>query len=302
MERMAARGRPHARRVTAADRLCRAAARALAARRPDEALALARRALAQAPHHAAANRLAAKLLLDAGDFAGAEQRIADALASDPRHGGSQMIGGYVASRRGDLPLAIARFTAAAAAMPGDPRPAFLRAVALLESGARGQAETGLEALVRHHPGHAPAWSVLGHARRTRGDAAGATAALERALALAPDLADAWFDLGLARQDGGDMAGAARAYARVAELQPERAQAWINLGGALQDTARLDAAFAAYARAYRLDRTTFAPIAHALTSRPHGRMWLALSQLAEDLEAVIPGVAGETACDRPPAPP
>ena len=286
----------------AADRLWRAAAEALTRKHPEEALALAQRALIEAPRHAAANRLAAKLLLDAGELADAEKHIASALASEPRHGGGQMIGAYIASRRGDQKLAIERFAAAAAALPDDPQPAFLRAVALLETGARAEAEAALEAIVLRHSTHAPAWSVLGQARRKGGDAAGAILALERALALSPDLASAWFDLGLARQDADDQEAAAQAFARVVELTPQRADAWVNLGVALQETGRLDAAFAAYAGAYQRDKSTFAPIAHALTSRPRGQMWLDLSMLAAQLAGVTAVAGGGSACDKPPARP
>ncbi len=219
---------------------------------------------------------------------------------------------------------------------------------MLQAGEALKAAGLLEALVRRHAAHAPAWGALGQARRRAGDAAGAIAALERALTLAPDYADAAFDLGLARQDLGDHAGAAEAFARL----PRRAGAQVNLsrkssltprfviaseakqssasemptfetrkrwpevtgqpatvalgsdagllryarndgiglvenfclGGALQEMGRVEEAFAAYGRAYRLDPTTFAPIAHALTSRPHGRLWLSLVQLAKDLAA------------------
>ena len=175
-------------------------------------------------------------------------------------------------------------------------------MALLETGALAEAELALAALVLLHPAHSAAWSVPGQARRRSGDAAGAVQALERALALAPGLADAWFDLGLACQDPGDIAGAATAFARVVDLAPHRAEAWVNPGVVLQEAAKLEAAMAADTRACRLDTTTFAPIAHALTSKPHGRMWVSLSQLARDFEAARLSGTAENACDRLPAPP
>lgn len=185
-------------------------------------------------------------------------------------------------------------------MPDDPQPVFLRTVALLETGALAEAELALATLVLRHSAHSAAWSVLGQARRRSGDAAGAVQALERALA--PGLADAWFDLGLACQDLGDIAGAATAFARVVDLAPHRAEAWVNPGVVGQEATKLEAAMAAYTRACRLDTTTFAPIARALTSKPHGRMWVSLSQLARDFEAARLSGTAENACDRLPAPP
>ena len=96
--------------------------------------------------------------------------------------------------------------------------------------------------------------------------------LERAVAsTAP--ASVWFDLGVAKQDLRDHDGAARAYRKALEIKPDYAEAALNLGTTLQESGEPDAAMQAFARAYALRPHLFGSIAMALTSAPHGRLWL-----------------------------
>src|SRR5207247_1547639 len=107
--------------------------------------------------------------------------------------------------------------------------------------------------------------------------------LERAVAgEAP--ASAWFDLAMARQDLNDMAGAAAAYRKVLSLQPDHSEAAVNLGVVHQDSGDMEAALEAFRTAYRLRPSTFGVIANALTSAPHGRMWIDLDDLRRLLGA------------------
>jgi tetratricopeptide (TPR) repeat protein len=71
----------------------------------------------------------------------------------------------------------------------------------------------------------------------------------------------------------DHEGAIIAYRNAIELKPDYAEAALNLGVVLQDSGDLDGAMRAYAQAYRLRPQTFGTIAMALTSAPHGRLWL-----------------------------
>jgi tetratricopeptide (TPR) repeat protein len=95
-------------------------------------------------------------------------------------------------------------------------------------------------------------------------------------------AQVWFDLGLVRQDLRDHRGAAAAYRRALDIKPDHAEAALNLGVALQEAGDLDGAMRAYADAYRLRPQTFGTIAMALTSAPHGRLWLDEAALRRSL--------------------
>ena len=122
--------------------------------------------------------------------------------------------------------------------------------------------------------------------------------LERAVASeAP--APVWFDLGLVRQDLRDHEAAATAYRKALELKPDYAEAALNLGTVLQESGDLDGAMRAYAQAYRLRPQMFGTIAMALTSAPHGRLWLDEAALRRSLEDGLKSdpVARESACDR-----
>jgi tetratricopeptide (TPR) repeat protein len=105
-----------------------------------------------------------------------------------------------------------------------------------------------------------------------GDPAAAAGLLEQAIA-AEAPASTWFDLGLARQDLRDYGGAASAYRKAFEIRPDHAEAALNLGIALQEGGDLDNAMHAFAQAYRLRPQLLGPIAMALTSASHGRLWL-----------------------------
>jgi cytochrome c-type biogenesis protein CcmH/NrfG len=64
-----------------------------------------------------------------------------------------------------------------------------------------------------------------------------------------------------------------AYRKAIELKPDHAEAALNLGTVLQEKGDLDGAMRAYTQAYRLRPQSFGTIAMALTSAPHGRLWL-----------------------------
>jgi cytochrome c-type biogenesis protein CcmH/NrfG len=92
----------------------------------------------------------------------------------------------------------------------------------------------------------------------------------------------WFDLGLVRQDLRNVDGAAEAYRKAIELKPDHAEAMLNLGVVLQESGDIDAAMRAYRDAYRLRPESFGVIAMALTSAPHGRLWLDEAALKKSL--------------------
>jgi cytochrome c-type biogenesis protein CcmH/NrfG len=95
-------------------------------------------------------------------------------------------------------------------------------------------------------------------------------------------ASTWFDLGLARQDLGDLSGATAAYRHALGMKPDFAEAAVNLGVVQQEAGDMDGALESYGVAYRLRPATFGTIAMALTSGPHGRLWLDEDSLRRSL--------------------
>ena len=80
----------------------------------------------------------------------------------------------------------------------------------------------------------------------------------------------------------DHDGAANAYRKAIEIKPDHAEAALNLGVVLQESGDLEGAMRAYAQAYRLRPESYGTIAMALTSAPHGRLWLDEASLRRSL--------------------
>jgi len=132
------------------------------------------------------------------------------------------------------------------------------------------------------PRNAEAAARLGRLAWEDGDHTLAASLLERAGGGGDAPASAWFDLGLVRQDLRDYDKAATAYRKALEKKPDHAEAALNLGTVLQEKGDLDGAMRAYSDAYRLRPTMFGSIAMALTSAPHGRLWLDEAALRRSL--------------------
>ena len=189
------------------------------------------------PDGAAAHLLAARIARVAKDFDGALSHLDRAIAIAPQ------------------------------------REVFLeKARALDLAGLKPQAREAWRAILEVVPGNIEAAARLGRLAWEDGEHASAVTLLERAVrGEAP--ASVWFDFGLVRQDQRDRGGAATAYRRALEIKPDYPEAALNLGTVLQDAGDMDGAMRAYAQAYRLRPQTFGTIAMALTSAPHGRLWL-----------------------------
>ncbi|MEI9407375.1 tetratricopeptide repeat protein [Mesorhizobium salmacidum] len=141
-----------------------------------------------------------------------------------------------------------------------------------EAGDRAQALDLWRQVTLADPLSAEAAARLGRMLFEDGMPADAAPLLERAVkGNAP--ASAWFDLALVRQDLHDHVGAAAAYRKALEIRPDNAEAAVNLGIVLQEVGDMDAAIEAYRTAYEQRATTFGIIAMALTSAPHGKLWI-----------------------------
>jgi tetratricopeptide (TPR) repeat protein len=269
---------------TAEDIVRRATAAFNAARR-DEARRLCKQGLMREPHDPMLNHLLAAVLLSQGDIASARAHVEASLKIRPDNAAAQLLAGRIARAAKDFDAALSHLDRAIAMAPQ--REAFLEKArtldqaGLLHSSLRPQAREAWQAILKVVPQSQEAAARLGRLAFDDGDHALAAALLERAVAgEAP--APVWFDLGLVRQDLRDYDRAATAYRRALELKPDYAEAALNLGTVLQEKGDLDGAMRAYATAYRLRPGMFGTIAMALTSAPHGRLWLDEAALRQSL--------------------
>jgi tetratricopeptide (TPR) repeat protein len=263
-----------------AEDIVRRAAAAFNAGRRGEAQQLCERGLTRVPNEPMLEHLLAAVLFANGEIAAARTHIETSLKSRPDHAAARLLAARIARTDKDFGAALAHLDAAIALAPQ--RDAFIeKARTLDQAGLTTQAREAWQAIQKVIPDYQEAAARLGRLSFDDGDLATAASQLARATARdAP--ASVWFDLGLVRQDQRDHAAAASAYRKAIELKGDYAEAALNLGIVLQEAGDLDAAMAAYMQAYRLRRDMFGSIAMALTSSPHGRLWLDEDALRKSL--------------------
>ncbi len=261
--------------LTAED-IVRQATAAFNAGKPAEARQLCEQGLAREPGNAMLHHLIAAVLASEGALQPARAHAETSLEKRPGHAATHLLAARIARMSGDFAGALSHLDRTIAIEPQ--REAFLEKARTLDQASshqdelRPQARAAWQAILKVIPQNAEAAARLGRLAWEDGDQATAAGLLERAVkGDAP--ASVWFDLGVARQDLRDLDGAATAYRRARDLKPDYAEAALNLGTILQDQGDLDGAMRAYADAYRLRPQTFGAIAMALTSSPHGRLWI-----------------------------
>ena len=254
-----------------AEDIVRQATAAFNAGRRDEARRLCEQGLAQEPGEAMLSHLLAAVLFAAGEFQPARAHIETSLVSRPDSAPAQLLAGRIARRLGDFDAALVYLDRALALAP-QREALFEKARTLDAAGVRPQARDAWGAILKALPQDREAAARLGRLAWEDGEYATAVSLLERATSgEAP--ASVWFDLGVVHQDLRDYAEATKAYRKALDIKPDYAEAALNLGTALQESGDLDGAMRAYADAYRLRPDVFGTIAMALTSAPHGRLWL-----------------------------
>jgi tetratricopeptide (TPR) repeat protein len=264
---------------TAEDTIRRATA-AFNAGRADEARRLCEQGLARAPREPMLNHLLAAVLFAQKDVASARLHIENSLAARPDNAAARLLAGRIARMTGDFDSALSHLDRAIALAPQ--RDAFVEKARTLDSaGLRVPAREAWAAILKVIPQHQEAAARLGRLTFEDGDLAAAASYLHRATAGdAP--ASAWFDLAVVRQDMRDYGAAEAAYRKALQIKPDHAEAALNLGIVLQEAGNRDGAMSAYATAYRLRPDMFGAIAMALTSAPHGRLWLDEDELRSAL--------------------
>jgi tetratricopeptide (TPR) repeat protein len=238
---------------------------------PDEALKLCEQGLARAPADPMLHHLLAAVLFSKGAIEPARSHIETSLAKRPENATARLLAARIARTTKDFDAALSHLDQVIALAPQ--REAFVeKARTLDQAGQRPAARAAWRAILDVIPQHSEAMARLGRLAWEDGENAAALPLLERAV-VSDVPASVWFDLGLTRQDLRDHKGAADAYRKAIELKPDHAEAALNLGTVLQESGDLDGAIRAYATAYRLRPQSFGTIAMALTSAPHGRLWL-----------------------------
>jgi tetratricopeptide (TPR) repeat protein len=263
-----------------AEEIVRRATAAFNSGRPDEARQLCEQGLSGRPGDPMLHHLLAAVLFSKGDTQSARSHVETSLAKRPGSAAAHLLAARIARVAKDFDGALSHLDRAIAIAPQ--REVFLeKARALDQAGLKPQAREAWRAILEVVPGNIEAAARLGRLAWEDGEHASAVTLLERAVrGEAP--ASVWFDLGLVRQDQRDHDGAATAYRKALEIKPDHAEAALNLGTVLQDAGDLDGAMRAYADAYRLRPQSFGTIAMALTSAPHGRLWLDEASLRRSL--------------------
>jgi tetratricopeptide (TPR) repeat protein len=263
-----------------AEEIVRRAAAAFNSGQREEARQLCEQGLSRQPAEPMLHHLLAAVLFSQGEIQSARTHVETSLATRPGNGAAHLLAARIARAARDFAGALSHLDRTIAMAPQ--REAFLeKARTLDQAGLRPAAREAWRAILEAVPENAEAAARLGRLAWEDGEHAAALSLLERAVkGDAP--ASVWFDLGLARQDLRDRDGAASAYRRALEIKPDYAEAALNLGTVLQESGDLDGAMRSYAQAYRLRPSTFGTIAMALTSAPHGRLWLDETALRRSL--------------------
>ena len=259
--------------------------------RLDEAEALYRQVLQQAPGHFDATHLLGVIALQRGDLGDAEKLIAQALVAKPRDASALNNLGTTLLRARRLDEAREQFERAAKAQPafvdaqsnlgnvlrqmgrvaeslvplkrafaGNAKSAEiadLLGASLLDTGDGRGAVAVFESSVKTRPRELRAWLHLAIASRMTGNAKRALEAADAALAIAPSDAKALGARGQALAGLGDVAGARDAFAHGVLGAPDDAVARHNFGVFLHDQGDHDAAIEQLRKAVQLDAALIA---------------------------------------------
>ncbi|SHL31018.1 Tfp pilus assembly protein PilF [Bradyrhizobium lablabi] len=267
-------------RQPTAEDIVRRATAAFNSGKPEEAMSLCEQGLAREPGDPMLHHLLAAVLFSQGAIEPARAHIAASLSKRPDNAAAHLLAARIARAEKDFDGALSHLDRVIAIAPQ--REVFVeKARTLDQAGIKPQAREAWRAIYKIVPDNLEAAARLGRLAWEDGDHATAITLLERAAAGAAP-ASVWFDLGLARQDLRDHGGAATAYRKAIELKSDHAEATLNLGVVLQEMGDLDGAMGAYAQAYKLRPQSFGTIAMALTSAPHGRLWLDEAALRRSL--------------------
>jgi len=218
----------------------------------DEARTLIARALESKPRDATAlNNLGTTLLRD-GRLEEAREQFERAVKAQPAFAQAQCNLGSVLRQLGRVANAVAPLRRAWAANSKSTEVANLLGAALLETGDARGAVAVFEAATKAQPRDAAAWTHLAVACQSAGNPKRALEAADAALRLQPGSAAALSQRGQALAALGQPAEARAAFEDAIHRDPADPQAQHNLGAFLHSVGHLDEAAARFREALRLD--------------------------------------------------
>jgi len=216
--------------------------------RPDEAVPLLQRAIAQAPAHAEYHDSLGNALRGLGSFDQAEKAHRQAVALEPHAPDWVNNLGVTLQAAGRKRDALVAYEAALALNPGLAGAHENRGVLLTETDRPADALGSLKTALTLQPDSSTAHDNLGLALARLGLLEQAESNHERATALDPSNWKAHLNRGAALKALGRAEEAVASYQRAAQGAPHRAEVHNNLGNALRELGLLDAAMNCYRRA------------------------------------------------------
>ncbi len=225
---------------------------ALEEKKPAQAVAYFRAALAVRPEAASIHFNLGNVLRQQDRLAEATDAYRDALALAPDYGPAHNNLGETLLAQGRTPDAVAELRRTVALLPRDVRAHHNLGLALRRHGQPKDAEAAYRRALRVDPKFAPADCDLGVVLREQGRLDDALAAVRKAVKLGPREPRFHHNLGDVLRALGRLADAEAAYRKVIELTPKAASGRFALGLTLRAQGRLDEAIAMFREGLRLD--------------------------------------------------
>ena len=190
-------------------------------------------------------------LLGGGRKDEAEAIVRRILAEAPDHANSLGLLGFLRDEAGDHAMAANLFVRVVELRPDDAEAHYNLATSLLSLARHADAIRHFQRAIALAPDHAKAYNNLSSALRGSGRFAEAEEAAHKAVTLAPDLVTASNNLGIALTERGRIDEAVDCFRRAIALKPDFAEGFFNLGKALQGAGRREEAIIAFRRAVEI---------------------------------------------------
>jgi len=233
--------------------LLHAAAQASVEGRLDEAIAMAREALAKDPGIVEGHTLLGNFHAKAKRYDEAARAYRDALRLDPEHQGAVFSLALAYKNMGRLDEAQAGFESSRALDPRNTKALWQLADIWMQQGRFEKAEAALKEGLRQKADRPSFLLKLGECEIEMKRYAEAERALGEALSAKPDLAGAHYNLALAREAAGDVRGAEAEYEAELQRHPKAYRASFNLGKILLRSGRPRDAAARFREAVESNR-------------------------------------------------
>jgi len=216
--------------------------------RPQEALALCRKALRTDGRHAGALHLKGLIHRQAGEYDEAVRLISRAVEIDPSQPVFHNSLGAACQERGDVKGAIAHYQDAIRLKPDFAEACYNLGKAWSRARQFQEALLWFQRAVDVRPDYTEVYPKMGAALLELGRPEEAIAWAERLLALSPDCADGHYMMGNGLKEKDQFEGAVRCYQTALKLDPGHVQSLVHMGIAYQSVGQMEAAAEAFDRA------------------------------------------------------